>query len=92
MPFVYGSLFPERDDNQNTVKSTQYKGYGIGHKKNYNKLLKKFGKCQKTKYYDVFIYFVLEFSIYIIQFIFFWHLPLFAIICCSFFCDQYRRP
>ena len=55
MPFVYGSLFPERDDNQNTVKSTQYKGYGIGHKKNYNKLLKKCVNARKKpKFYDAY--------------------------------------
>ena len=37
-----------------SVKSTQSKAYGIGHKKNYNKVIK-WGKCQKKpKFYDVY--------------------------------------
>ena len=63
------------------LKSTQSKEYSIGHKKNYNKLLKSVVNAKKPKFYDVFIYFVLEFSIYITQFDFFWHITIFAIIC-----------
>ena len=74
------------------VKSTQSKEYSIGHEKNYNKLLKSVVNAKKPKFYDVFIYFVLEFSIYITRFDFFWHITIFAIICWSFICDQYHRP
>jgi len=58
------------------LKSTQYKEYSIGHKKNYNKLLKSVANAKKPKFYDVFIYFVLEFSIYITQFDFFGHITI----------------
>ena len=37
------------------LKSTQYKGYGIGHKKNFNKLLKKCVNARKKpKFYDAY--------------------------------------
>ena len=74
------------------LKSSHSKEYSIGHKKTTTYYWKSVVNAKKTKCSDFFIYFVLEFSIYILQFDFFWHLPLFAIICWSFFCDQYRRP
>ena len=49
------------------IKSTQSKGYGIGHKKNFNKFLKSVVNAKKPNA-NVFTPFVLEFSICIIKF------------------------
>ena len=67
------------------IKSTQSKEYSIGHKKTTTNYWKSVVNAKKPNVQMFFIYFVLEFSIYILQFDFFWHLPLFAIICWSFF-------
>ena len=50
---IYKVAFEHKEvfSNASQLKSTQSKEYSIGHKKNYNKLLK---KCQKTQCSDVF--------------------------------------